>query len=68
LHDRLLEHGLFPTSSKKLELYRGLNYKTAKNMVAGLQHDATLMKMKLCELERANHSLRNILKGRADPT
>ncbi|KAG6381230.1 hypothetical protein JVT61DRAFT_5634 [Boletus reticuloceps] len=47
--------------SKRLDPYRGLNSKTAKSMVAGLQHDATHVKLKLLELERSNTNLRKLL-------
>ncbi|KAI0002019.1 hypothetical protein BJV77DRAFT_970726 [Russula vinacea] len=64
LHAQLLAIGLYPVPFDRLEPFKGLNCKTAKSMVAGLQHDASHVKMKLLELERANHGLRNILKTR----
>ncbi|KAH9982476.1 hypothetical protein BGW80DRAFT_1263483 [Lactifluus volemus] len=64
LHSQLLAIGLYPVPFERLEPFKGLNCKTAKSMVAGLQHDASHIKMKLLELERANHGLRNILKTR----
>jgi len=64
LHAQLLAIGLYPVPFERLEPFKGLNCKTAKSMVAGLQHDASHVKMKLLELERANHGLRNILKTR----
>ncbi|KAI0304879.1 hypothetical protein BC826DRAFT_978739 [Russula brevipes] len=64
LHSQLLAIGLYPVPFERLEPFKGLNCKTAKSMVAGLQHDASHVKMKLLELERANHGLRNILKTR----
>ncbi|KAG1743506.1 hypothetical protein EDB19DRAFT_1964547 [Suillus lakei] len=42
---------LYPIPFKRLEPYHSLNSKTAKSMVAGLQHDATQTKLKLLELE-----------------
>ncbi|KAI0004325.1 hypothetical protein BJV74DRAFT_881469 [Russula compacta] len=65
LHAQLLAIGLYPVPFERLEPFKGLNCKTAKSMVAGLQHDASHVKMKLLELERANHGLRNILKTRS---
>ncbi|KAG0708931.1 hypothetical protein DFH29DRAFT_870540 [Suillus ampliporus] len=53
LHNQLLGIGLYPIPFERLEPYRGLNSKTAKSMVAGLQHDATHTKLKLLELERS---------------
>ncbi|KAH7883651.1 hypothetical protein F5I97DRAFT_1814249 [Phlebopus sp. FC_14] len=53
LHNQLLSIGLYPIPFERLEPYRGLNSKTAKSMVAGLQHDATHTKLKLLELERS---------------
>jgi len=64
LHAQLLAIGLYPVPFERLEPFKGLNCKTAKSMVAGLQHDASHVKMKLLELERANHGLRNTLKTR----
>ncbi|KAG1757501.1 hypothetical protein EDB19DRAFT_1623115 [Suillus lakei] len=55
LHNQLLGIGLYPIPFERLEPYRGLNSKTAKSMVAGLQHDATHTKLKLLELERSVH-------------
>ncbi|KAG1881728.1 hypothetical protein C8R48DRAFT_586424 [Suillus tomentosus] len=55
LHNQLLGIGLYPIPFQRLEPYRGLNSKTAKSMVAGLQHDATHTKLKLLELERSVH-------------
>lgn len=60
--------GFWPVAFEELEPFRGLNSKTAKvssfqffssslnvhqSMVAGLQHDASIAKLKLLELERA---------------
>ncbi|KAF8507098.1 hypothetical protein F5888DRAFT_1589965, partial [Russula emetica] len=53
LHAQLLAIGLYPVPFERLEPFKGLNCKTAKSMVAGLQHDASHVKMKLLELERA---------------
>ncbi|KAI0274646.1 hypothetical protein BC834DRAFT_849061 [Gloeopeniophorella convolvens] len=64
LHAQLLAIHLYPVPFERLEPFKGLNCKTAKSMVAGLQHDTSHIKMKLLELERANHGLRNMLKMR----
>ncbi|KIJ21688.1 hypothetical protein PAXINDRAFT_95211 [Paxillus involutus ATCC 200175] len=61
LHNQLLGIGLYPIPFDRLEPYRGLNSKTAKSMVAGLQHDATHIKLKLLELERSSTNLRKLL-------
>ncbi|OJA21173.1 hypothetical protein AZE42_04553 [Rhizopogon vesiculosus] len=61
LHNQLLGIGLYPIPFERLEPYRGLNSKTAKSMVAGMQHDATHTKLKLLELERSNNNLRKLL-------
>ncbi|KAF8626544.1 hypothetical protein AX15_004846 [Amanita polypyramis BW_CC] len=63
LHAQLLEIGFWPVAFSELEPYKGLNTKTAKSMVANLQHDASVAKLKLLELERANEELTNILRG-----
>jgi len=59
LHAQLLTIGFWPVAFEELEPFRGLNSKTAKSMVAGLQHDASIAKLKLLELERANDSLQS---------
>lgn len=61
LHAQLLEIGFYPVPFNDLDPFKGLNSKTAKSMVAGLQHDASLSKLKLLELERSNHDLECIL-------
>ncbi|KIK94919.1 hypothetical protein PAXRUDRAFT_827531 [Paxillus rubicundulus Ve08.2h10] len=61
LHNQLLSIGLYPIPFDRLEPYRGLNSKTAKSMVAGLQHDATHIKLKLLELERSSTNIRKLL-------
>lgn len=66
LHNHLLSFGLYPVPFSRLEPYRGLNSKTAKSMVSGLQHDATQSKLKLLELDRSNSDLRKLL-GRHSP-
>ncbi|KAG1783880.1 hypothetical protein EV702DRAFT_1190894 [Suillus placidus] len=68
LHNQLLGIGLYPIPFQRLEPYRGLNSKTAKSMVAGLQHDATHTKLKLLELERSNNNLRKLLGTQATST
>ncbi|KAF8640923.1 hypothetical protein AX17_000571 [Amanita inopinata Kibby_2008] len=62
LHAQLLEIGFWPVAFNELEPYKGLNAKTAKSMVANLQHDASVAKLKLLELERANEELVNTLR------
>ncbi|CCL98965.1 uncharacterized protein FIBRA_00973 [Fibroporia radiculosa] len=62
LHEQLLDYNLFPVSFESLECFRGLNCKTAKSMVAGLQLDAAELRLKRLELERASTALRNTLQ------
>ncbi|KAF8078557.1 hypothetical protein FPV67DRAFT_1663279 [Lyophyllum atratum] len=62
LHTQLLDIGFWPVAFDELEPYRGLNSKTAKSMVSGLQHDASVAKLKLLELERANKGLKDALQ------
>ncbi|KAL1739869.1 hypothetical protein HDZ31DRAFT_48624 [Schizophyllum fasciatum] len=49
LHAQLLRRA----TPSELDVFRGLNGKVAKSMIAGLQHDAVMEKMKVMELERA---------------
>ncbi|KAF9531996.1 hypothetical protein CPB83DRAFT_881131 [Crepidotus variabilis] len=63
LHARLLDLGFWPVNFSELEPFKGLNSKTAKSMVAGLQHDSSLAKLKLLELERANGDLTKTLSS-----
>ncbi|KAF9453747.1 hypothetical protein P691DRAFT_644437, partial [Macrolepiota fuliginosa MF-IS2] len=55
--DRLLAQlfsiGCCPVSVAELERFRGLNSKTAKSMVSNLQHEVSVSRLKLLELERA---------------
>ncbi|KAH6917315.1 hypothetical protein BKA70DRAFT_1418073 [Coprinopsis sp. MPI-PUGE-AT-0042] len=53
--------GYWPVGFEELEPYKGLNSKTAKSKISGLQHDAGILKLKLLELERAITELENIL-------
>ncbi|KDQ63680.1 hypothetical protein JAAARDRAFT_105123, partial [Jaapia argillacea MUCL 33604] len=53
LHSQLISLGFYPVPFEKLEPFRGLNSKTAKSIVAGLQHDFSQLKLKLLEIERA---------------
>ncbi|KAI0313187.1 hypothetical protein OF83DRAFT_1032231, partial [Amylostereum chailletii] len=53
LHAQLIDNRLYPVPFSSLEPFRGLNCKTAKSMVAGLQHDAAQIKSELFELDRA---------------
>ncbi|KAJ8596942.1 hypothetical protein M405DRAFT_804537 [Rhizopogon salebrosus TDB-379] len=68
LHNQLLGIGLYPIPFERLEPYRGLNSKTAKSMVAGLEHDAAHTKLKLLELERSNNNLRKLLGAQTTTT
>ncbi|OSD02714.1 hypothetical protein PYCCODRAFT_1467414 [Trametes coccinea BRFM310] len=61
LHEQLLSLSLFPVAFGKLQPYHGLNSKTAKSMVSGLHHDGLDLKLKICELERANRDLEDCL-------
>ncbi|PPQ64430.1 hypothetical protein CVT26_002137 [Gymnopilus dilepis] len=60
LHAQLEELDFWPVSQEDLEPFKGLNSKTAKSMVAGLQYDASLSRLKLLELERANGDLQRL--------
>ncbi|RDB28767.1 Zinc/cadmium resistance protein [Hypsizygus marmoreus] len=62
LHAQLLDIGFWPVAFNELDPYKGLNSKTAKSIVAGLQHDASIAKLKLLELERANNGLKGALQ------
>ncbi|KAI0080234.1 hypothetical protein K474DRAFT_1556676, partial [Panus rudis PR-1116 ss-1] len=53
VHEQLLTMQLFPVPFARLETYRGLNSRTAKSMVSGLQKDVSELRMKKLELERA---------------
>ncbi|PPQ76157.1 hypothetical protein CVT26_009217 [Gymnopilus dilepis] len=53
LHTQLEKLNIWPVSQEDLESLRGLNTKTAKSMVASLQYEASLSRMKLLELQRA---------------
>ncbi|TFK57220.1 hypothetical protein OE88DRAFT_111614 [Heliocybe sulcata] len=53
LHAQLISIGFYPIPFEKLDPFKGLNSKTAKSMVAGLQHDDAHMRLKLLEIERA---------------
>ncbi|VDB99694.1 unnamed protein product [Peniophora sp. CBMAI 1063] len=66
LHEKLHAKECYPVPADDLKPWKGLNDKTARSLVAGLQHDSTLQKQKLRELERANLALRNVLKGPVD--
>ncbi|THV04880.1 hypothetical protein K435DRAFT_850425 [Dendrothele bispora CBS 962.96] len=57
LHSQLLNLGFWPVSFDRLEPFKGLNSRTAKSMVATLQHEVSQTKLKLLELQRANDSL-----------
>ncbi|KAJ3500710.1 hypothetical protein NLJ89_g9674 [Agrocybe chaxingu] len=63
LHTQLLQLDFWPVDFAELEPFKGLNSKTAKSMVAGLQHDASVSKLKLLELERANGDLKRALEN-----
>ncbi|KAF9044779.1 hypothetical protein BDZ89DRAFT_1155579 [Hymenopellis radicata] len=53
LHTQLLSLGYWPVAFEELEPFKGLNSKTAKSMVSGLQYDTSQVNLKLLELERA---------------
>ncbi|ESK87883.1 hypothetical protein Moror_15250 [Moniliophthora roreri MCA 2997] len=57
LHAQLLSLGFWPVAFDDLEALKGLNTRTAKSVVAGLQYDATLARLKILELERVNDNL-----------
>ncbi|KAK7694857.1 hypothetical protein QCA50_002045 [Cerrena zonata] len=61
LHQQLLDLELYPVPMDDLEQYRGLNSKTAKSMVAGLQKDFSDLQLKKLELQRANQAMRACL-------
>ncbi|KAF7784375.1 hypothetical protein Agabi119p4_540 [Agaricus bisporus var. burnettii] len=63
IHAQLSDVGCCPVSVAELEPFRGLNSKTAKSMVSGLQHEVSVAKLKLLELERANAELECLLHG-----
>jgi len=63
LHAQMISLGFFPVDYEKLEPFKGLNSKTAKSMVSGLQHDVSHTRLKLLELDRANENLRKMLIG-----
>lgn len=54
--------GCCPVSAAELERFRGLNSKTAKSMVSNLQHEVSVSRLKLLELERANAELECLLR------
>ncbi|KAJ3568068.1 hypothetical protein NP233_g5949 [Leucocoprinus birnbaumii] len=66
LHAQLFEAGCCPVSAAELEPFRGLNSKTAKSTVSGLQHEVSVLKLKLLELERANQELGEYLLGKRE--
>ncbi|KAE9411047.1 hypothetical protein BT96DRAFT_961680 [Gymnopus androsaceus JB14] len=64
LHAQLLSLGFWPVPLDQLEPFKGLNSKTAKSMVAGLQYNSSQLKLKLLELERANEGLERTLMNK----
>ncbi|TFK41088.1 hypothetical protein BDQ12DRAFT_663963 [Crucibulum laeve] len=60
LHNQLYSMRYWPVPLDDLEPLAGLNSKTAKSMVAGLQYNASVTKLKLLELERASNAGRRI--------
>ncbi|VDB99500.1 unnamed protein product [Peniophora sp. CBMAI 1063] len=66
LHEKLYAKGCYPIPLENLVPWEGLSNKTAKGLLAGLQHDSTQKKQKLAEIERANLALRDVLKGPVD--
>ncbi|GBE89225.1 hypothetical protein SCP_1502330 [Sparassis crispa] len=63
LHHQLLDYSLFPIPFEKLESFRGLDSRTAKSMIAGLQHDASELWLKHLELQCTNEALRDVLRA-----
>ncbi|KAF5390281.1 hypothetical protein D9757_002870 [Collybiopsis confluens] len=63
LHVELLRLGFWPVSFDQVDAFKGLNSKTAKSMIAGLQHEASNLNMKLLELKRANEGLEKNLNS-----
>ncbi|KIK71068.1 hypothetical protein GYMLUDRAFT_145447, partial [Collybiopsis luxurians FD-317 M1] len=53
LHVELLRLGFWPVSFEQVDSFKGLNSKTAKSMIAGLQYDYSNLELKLMELQRA---------------
>ncbi|KAL5534146.1 hypothetical protein ACEPAG_607 [Sanghuangporus baumii] len=66
LHSQLLGVGLYPVHFDDLEVYRGLNCKIAKGMVAGLQHDYIQVRTRHLEIERATNNAREMAAVRAN--
>ncbi|KAJ6604721.1 hypothetical protein DFH09DRAFT_319440 [Mycena vulgaris] len=59
LHAQLSGLGpqFYPVAEKELESLKGLNMKTCKGMVAGLQNDISHARERLLELQRSNEEL-----------
>ncbi|THG92744.1 hypothetical protein EW145_g8607 [Phellinidium pouzarii] len=64
LHSQLLALGFYPIPVQDLHPYKGLNCKTAKGMVAGLQHDFVQVRTQLLEIERALENARCVASAR----
>ncbi|KAH8120428.1 hypothetical protein DFH11DRAFT_1559995 [Phellopilus nigrolimitatus] len=60
LHSQLLGLGLYPIPVEELQPYKGLNCKTAKGMVSGLQHDFAEVRAQMLEIDRAENNARSI--------
>ncbi|EIN13688.1 hypothetical protein PUNSTDRAFT_79424 [Punctularia strigosozonata HHB-11173 SS5] len=65
VHNELIRMGLYPVPYNKLVPLKGLNSKTAKGMIAGLNADAQQAELKLLELNRANIAIGDALRGSA---
>ena len=64
LHSHLLERGFYPVKLDALQPYKGLNCKTAKGMVAGLQHDIVCARKYLQDTHKAVRLLRSFTRPR----
>ncbi|KAJ6610064.1 hypothetical protein B0H10DRAFT_1812431 [Mycena sp. CBHHK59/15] len=53
LHAFVLNPDFYPVTVAELDQFKGLNTKTCKTMVAGLQHDVTMAHEKLLEMQRS---------------
>ncbi|KAH8108957.1 hypothetical protein DFH11DRAFT_1630426 [Phellopilus nigrolimitatus] len=64
LHSQLLGLGLYPIPVEELQPYKGLNCKTAKGMVSGLQHDFAEVRAQMLEIDCAENNARSIASMR----
>ncbi|KAF9014421.1 hypothetical protein BDZ89DRAFT_962857, partial [Hymenopellis radicata] len=61
LHTQLLSLGYWPVAFEDLDPFKGLNSKTAKSMVSGLQYDTSQINLKLLEMESAASHLLSLV-------